>query len=64
MQSVAISSECPKCGEDRMQHGHDQDELVQQLRTGAAIQAYCMACDEHWQMSTAERAAIALALNK
>ena len=64
MQAVAILSACPKCGEDRIQHGHDEDELIQQLRTGAAIEAYCMACDEHWNISTVERADITRALNK
>lgn len=64
MQAVPILSECPKCGEDRLQHGHDQEELIQQLRTGAVIQAYCMACDERWDISTTERALIARALNK
>ena len=64
MQGVAILSECPKCGEDRIQHGHDEEELIEQLRTGAAIQAYCMACNERWEISTVERAEIARALNE
>jgi hypothetical protein len=64
MQNVIILSECPKCGEHRLQHGHDPDELIQQLRTGAAIQAYCMACDERWDISTVERADLARALNE
>jgi hypothetical protein len=64
MQGVAILSECPKCGEDRIQHGHDEEELIEQLETGAPIRAYCMACDEHWDIPTVERADIARALNK
>lgn len=64
MTDLRIASECPKCGEERIQYGHDDEELVQELRTGAAILAYCMACDEHWEISTEERAEIARALNK
>ena len=64
MQDIPISSECPKCGEERLQYGHDQEELLLMIRTGAAIEAYCMACDEHWEMSVEERADIARALNR
>jgi hypothetical protein len=51
-----FSSECPKCGHDRVQTGYAPDELVELLREGSEIEAYCVSCDEHWQISTEERA--------
>lgn len=63
IKDVPLSCECPNCGEDRLQYGYDREELLEMLRAGAAIQAYCSACDEHWEMSTEERADIARALN-
>lgn len=64
MKDIPISSECPKCGQERIQFGYDQDELVQALRTGGAIPAYCIACDEHWELSIEERADIARAVKR
>jgi len=64
MKAVALLSECPQCGEERLQHGHDPDELVRALLTGDAIEAYCMACNGRWEMSTAERADVARELNQ
>jgi hypothetical protein len=59
-----ISSECPSCGHERVQPGYTRDELAELLRTGAEIEAYCISCDEHWNLSTDERADIARALSK
>ena len=64
MKDAPVSSECPKCGRDRVQYGYDRDELVQVLPTGAAIPAYCITCDEHWELSVEERADVARALSK
>ena len=64
MKGAPISSECPKCGQERVQDGYQKDELVQMLRTGAAIQAYCSTCDHDWEMPPDERADVARALNK
>jgi hypothetical protein len=55
-------SECPKCGHDRVQTGYARDELEMLLQTGADIEAYCISCDQHWPISTEERADLARAL--
>jgi redox-regulated HSP33 family molecular chaperone len=59
---TTFSSECPKCGTERVQTGYAQDELVELLREGSEIEAYCVSCDEHWQISTEERADLVHAL--
>jgi hypothetical protein len=53
---VSFSSECPKCGHDRAQSGYVGEELALLLTSGAEIEAYCSNCDEHWAISTEERA--------
>jgi hypothetical protein len=55
-------SECPKCGNDRMQPGYTRDELLELLREGSEIEAHCVSCDEHWHVSTDERADLLRAL--
>ncbi len=64
MKKIPVSVECPKCGQERRQEDYDHEELAQLLRTGASIEAYCGNCDEHWELSTEERADLARALNK
>ena len=59
---TTFSSECPKCGNERMQTGYARDELAELLREGAEIEGYCVSCDEHWQISTEERADLVRAL--
>jgi hypothetical protein len=59
-----FSSECPKCGRDRMVTGYAGDELAELLKSGAEIEAYCMGCDAHWPISTEERADLAVALSR
>jgi hypothetical protein len=59
-----FSSECPKCGNDRVQPGYSREELIELLREGSEIEAYCVGCDEHWQISTEERADLVRALSK
>jgi hypothetical protein len=61
---VPFFAECPNCGEDRVQPGYPPDELHQLLDAGAEIMAYCTNCDEHWSISTEERADIARGLPK
>ena len=56
------SSECPKCGQERVQGVLSTEELREMLDTGAEIDAYCISCDEHWLISTEERADIARGL--
>ena len=60
--SVPFSSECPNCKHDRVQTGYSRDELIQLLRTGADIEAYCSSCDERWPVSTEDRADLVRAL--
>jgi redox-regulated HSP33 family molecular chaperone len=62
--SAQFSSECPNCGHERVLTGYSREELAQLLRSGADIEAYCSSCDEHWPISTEERADIAQALSK
>jgi len=54
--SPPLSSECPNCGQERVQPGYSREELVQLLASGADIEAYCSSCDEYWPISTEERA--------
>jgi redox-regulated HSP33 family molecular chaperone len=63
-ERAPYSSECPKCGHERVQGGLSTEELREMLDTGAAIDACCVSCDEHWLISTDERADIARALER
>jgi len=60
---ATFSSECPRCGKDRMQTAYEADELIELLRAGSEIEAYCASCDEHWQVSTEERADLVRSLS-
>jgi hypothetical protein len=51
-----FTSECPNCGQERVQPAYASDELIQLLRAGADIEAHCTSCDEYWPISTEERA--------
>jgi hypothetical protein len=62
--SAPFSSECPKCNHDRVQTAYSREELIQQLRTGADIEAYCISCDEFWPLSTEDRADLFRAFNE
>ncbi len=63
-KTAPFSSECPKCSHERAQPGYSPDELLELLEEGAVIEAYCMSCDEHWEVSTEERADLARSLSK
>ena len=52
-----LSSECPKCGEERVVT-YTRDEVVELLREGGDIECYCVSCDSSWVLSTDERADI------
>jgi hypothetical protein len=62
--ATPFSSECPKCGHDRVQTGYTREELRQLLQSGAEIEAYCMSCDENWPISVEERADLSRAVAK
>jgi hypothetical protein len=59
-----FSSECPKCGHERVLSGYAADELAELLDSGAEIEAHCMGCDARWPISTEERADLAVALSR
>jgi redox-regulated HSP33 family molecular chaperone len=61
---VPFSCECPHCNQERLQTGYSPEELVQLLRSGAEIEAYCMSCDRQWLISVEERADLAHALSR
>ena len=62
--SPQFSSECPKCGHERLLTGYACEELVELLRSGAEIEGYCISCDERWSIPTDERADLARALSR
>ena len=62
--NAPYSSECSKCGHERVQGVLSTEELREMLETGAEIDAYCISCDEHWLISTEERADIARGLER
>jgi hypothetical protein len=59
-----FSSQCPKCKHERLQDGYPDEELIQLLRAGADVEAYCINCDESWSISTDNRADLVSALNR
>ena len=63
-ENFPFSAECPHCGHERMQTGLPREELVQLLRSGAELEAYCANCDEAWAVSVEERADLARALER
>ena len=63
-ERAPFSSVCPKCGQDRVMAGLSIEELGELLDAGAAIEGYCVSCDEHWIVSTEDRADIARGLDR
>jgi redox-regulated HSP33 family molecular chaperone len=63
-ERAPFSSECPKCGHQRVQTALTADELREMLAAGADIEAYCISCDTRWLVSTEERADIARGLER
>jgi hypothetical protein len=64
MPQPPFSTECPKCGNERMLTGYPSDELSELLRAGADIEGYCSSCDTYWAISTEERADLERALSR
>jgi len=58
-QPVPFTSVCPKCGVPQPQRGFSRAALGRLLNGGYPIEAYCVACDEFWAISPAERVALA-----
>ncbi len=63
-ERAPYSSQCPNCGHERVQGALSTEELREMLDAGAEIDAYCISCDEHWLISTEERADIARGLER
>ena len=63
-EHAPFSSECPKCGHERVQTALTAEELRELLADGVDIEAYCISCDAHWLLSTEERADIARGLER
>lgn len=63
VDTAPLSSECPNCHQDRVVT-YGREELAELLRAGADIEAWCISCDEHWVLSTEERADAARGLER
>ena len=50
---VPVASECPGCGQQRVAH-YTRQELLELLRMGRAIEAWCVSCDKSWPPSAKE----------
>jgi hypothetical protein len=61
---TTFPSECPKCGQERLQTGYTREELVALLAAGAELEAYCGSCDAYWPVSTEERADLERTLSR
>lgn len=64
IDQTPFSSECPRCGRDRVLSGYAPEELAELLDSGAEIEGYCLGCDVRWPISTEERADLAVALSR
>jgi len=60
---IAFASTCPKCGEERSQHGYTHRILLSLLNRRSNIDAYCIECNVCWPISEAERRVLAPQLN-
>ena len=58
MGNIAFFSTCPACKHARLQNGYTRAELAASLRTGHAIDAYCLMCDVVWPIDAQERTLI------
>jgi hypothetical protein len=58
-----ISSECPKCHQERAVM-YTRDELAELLHSGSDIEVACISCDETWPLSTDDRADVVRALER
>ena len=60
---VTFVSTCPKCGQDRSQHGYTRRILLSMLNRRSKIDAYCIECNVCWPISESERRAISPTVN-
>jgi hypothetical protein len=60
--SVPFLSTCPKCRDLRAQEGFGKRSVVRLLSRNLPIEAYCVVCDDFWEISAHERAELATRL--
>jgi hypothetical protein len=53
-----VISMCPRCEQARLQC-YEREEVIDPLRTGAPIKAFCDICVQEWELSPEERAELA-----
>jgi hypothetical protein len=59
---IAFLSTCPSCGHPRLQAGYTRGLLRRLIDIDHVIEAYCLACDALWPISTQERAVLCKAV--
>ena len=59
LASFRFLSLCPKCKDVRSQGGFGSRTLLRLLTRDHPIEAYCVVCDEFWEIHASERAALA-----
>ena len=59
LDSFRFLSPCPKCKDVRSQGGFGSRTLLRLLIRNQPIEAYCVVCDEFWEIRASERATLA-----
>jgi len=59
LDSFRFLSLCPKCKDVRSQGGYGSRTLLRLLTRNHPIEAYCVVCDDFWEIRASERAALA-----
>ena len=60
--SVPLMSTCPTCRDLRAQEGFGKRSVLRLLNRNLPIEAYCVVCDDFWEISANERAELAARL--
>lgn len=63
-EAIRFVSRCPRCAHARVQDGYSRRVLLRLSNTRCRIEAYCVACDEFWTISDAERRALEATLGE
>jgi len=63
LDSFLFVSTCPRCQDVRSQGGFGSHTLLRLLSRELPIEAYCVACDDFWEISPSERAELATRLD-
>ena len=59
LDSFRFLALCPKCKDVRSQGGFGSRTLLRLLTRDQPIEAYCVVCDEFWEIGASERAQLA-----